>query len=159
MERSHSSFIVVVFTPKVVLCFKGFDKSIIFFDVRFFWGLVFPSPLVIGLFLLIRWFLGCRFLWGLFLGSLFLFVCLFLGAAHFLLQGVDFGAHCHYLLLVFCGFAPDVFFVQKTHFVLVLSADHEVLCCEGGPPVIALTFEIFDVSHKFLVGGSLVCFP
>ena len=122
MESPHSFSVVVVGTPKVFLILKGFDKSISFFGIRFFWGLVLPCPFVIVLFLLVCWFLGSCLLWGLFLGCRlgcwFRLGILSRCAAPFFLQRVDLGAHGHYFLLFLCGLTPHVFFVQETRFVL-----------------------------------------
>ena len=94
MKGPHPCSVIAVLTPIVLFGFKSPYKCIIFFGVRFFQWLVLLSPLIIGLFILVRGFLGCCFLGCLFLGRLFRLVRFARSAALVLLQGVDLCAHC-----------------------------------------------------------------
>ena len=160
VECPHPCSIIVILTPKVFFGFKHLYISVVFFGVRLFRRLVFPHPLIVSLLLLVvGGFLGCCFLGGLLLGLLLWFVGFARSTVSLLLQRVDLRTHSDYLLLLFGGLTPGVFLIQEARFILVLGPDHEVLRCEGSPPVIALTFEVFDIRYKFLLRSSLVRLP
>ena len=159
VQGPHTRSIIMVQAPIIFLALKSLDESIIFLAVCLFGRFVLPCPFVIGFLLLFLRFLGWGFLGGLFLAHWFLLVLLGGSASMFLLQRVYLCCHGHNLLLFFCGLTPRIFFIQQSCFILVFHTYHQVFCCEGHPSVIALTLEVLDVHHKFIVRGSFVSLP